>query len=478
MNREEYEAKMKQGMEDIVTDVSQFVADSVMLNAKIREMPINPSNADGAEFIKKSEIPAYGRDTDEIGRELIEYVFDNALLCQHPRFFSFVPGAVSPHSLVGAILADVYNFHGGGWSEAPGACAIEEKLIQWMGGLAGYDTEKCGGIFMSGGSMANMSAMIAARDTKLGEKDFPIGTVYLSDQAHSSVRKGIRMIGFRNDQQVLVPTDDNFRMRTDLLEKAIEEDIAAGKKPFAVVASMGTTNTGSIDDLYKIGMIAQKYNLWFHVDGAFGGSMLLTKNYKSFIKGIELFDSLSWDTHKWLMQVYSCSSLIVKDKQTLINSFAEHPEYLDDLYDQDHVDPWNLGPEMTRPHRAIKLWCTIQAMGTEMLSYVVDYSVNNAFIALDELLRHPNWDIISKPSCGTINFRYAPSSLTKEEIDDLNGQISKEINDTGYAYIVTTKLKGKRVLRICAINANTTADDVRSTIIKLDEIAQRLTNNI
>lgn len=478
MNREEFENKMKEGMDEIVDGISNFVADGVKLNARIRDLPISPSKSDGAEFIYNTEIPVHGRNTDEVARELFANVFSNALLSQHPRFFSFVASAVSPHSLVGAIMTDIYNIHGGGWSGAPGACAIEEKLIKWMGGLAGYETETCGGIFTSGGSMANMSAMIAARDNRLEETEFPIGTVYFSDQAHSSVAKGFKMIGLRKDQRIVIPSDDNFRMRTDLLEKAIEEDIAAGRKPFMVVATMGTTNTGSIDDLRKVGAIATKYNLWFHVDGAFGGSILLSKKYKAFYAGIEMSDSLSWDTHKWLMQVYSCSSLIVKDKKNLLNSFAEHPEYLEDLRDEEHSDPCNLGPEMTRPHRGIKLWCTVQAMGTEMLSAVVDYSMNNAIIAMEELIQRPNWDIISKPSCGTINFRYEPTSLPTERIDELNKEISEEVNKSGYAYIVTTTLKGKRVLRMCAINANTTADDVRNTIACIDEIARRLSEKL
>lgn len=471
LNREEYENKIAQDMEQIVQEMSEFLAEGIRFTAKMRKQPISPRKEDGAEYIQSLSMPEQGRSSEEVAQELFANVFDNALLVQHPRFFSFVPAAVSPYSLMGTIMTDIYNLHGGGWAEAPGACAVEEKLIQWMGSLAGYDEKECGGVFLSGGSIGNMSAIIAARENKLEENEYYISTAYISDQTHSSVEKNLRLLGLRRDQIVKIPTDDDFRMRVDLLENAIQSDIEAGKKPFIVIGTMGTTNTGTIDPLDKIGKIAKKYNMWFHVDGAFGGSMLLSRDYRAFFRGIELSDSLTWDTHKWLMQTYSCSCLIAKNKQHLLNAFTEHPEYLADVTDQSHNDPWDLGPEMTRPHRAIKLWCTVQIMGTEMLSYVVDYSINNAIIAFEELIRHPDWEIVSKPSCGTLNFRYSPAGYSSEELDRLNSAISKAIIDSGYAYIVTTVLKGKKVLRICAINANTTAEDVRSTIIKLNDIA-------
>lgn len=361
---------------------------------------------------------------------------------------------------------------------SPGAGAIEQRLVKWMGSCAGYNGPDVGGVFLSGASMSNMSAMVAARDSRLSPEDFGLGVAYMSDQAHSSNEKGLRIIGFRKDQIVKIPTDDSFKIRIDLLEDAICRDIKAGKKPFAVIGSLGTTNTGSIDPLKELGLIAQKYNLWFHIDGAFGASILISPIYRNLANGIELSDSFSWDTHKWLMQVYSCSTLIVKDKKYLLSSFTEHPEYLTDVCSSDHNDSWDLGPEMTRPARAIKLWYTLQATGTDLLAELIEYSFYNANLAKKELNKRSNWKIISEPCCGAINFRYEPDGLTNEELDELTGRISKEIINSGFAFIVTTVLRGKKTLRMCIINANTTEEDVIRTISLLDEIAVKETANL
>jgi len=468
----EYDEKTKKDFERQIQQLSFFLSKYIEKNNVIRDLPIyNRPSEETLAHISEMEIPEKGRDALEVGEEIINDVFEQAMLTQHPRFFSFVTSAVSPYSLAGSILSDIYNLHGGAYEEAPAACAIEEKLIKWMGSLAGYEGSQVGGLFLSGGSMANMSAMVAARDAKLKPEDFPKATIYCSDQTHSSNEKGLRIIGFRKDQVVKIPTDDNFRVRADLLEDAVLRDIKEGKKPFAIIGNLGTTNTGSIDNFRELGQIARKYNLWFHIDGAFGGSVLLSPIYRNLADGIELSDSLTWDTHKWLMQTYSCSSLIVKDKQYLLNSFTEHPEYLADVSSMDHNDGWDMGPEMSRPHRAIKLWYTLQATGTDLLAEMIEYSFYNADLAKKELLKHPGWVIISNPCCGTVNFRYEPAGFTEEQINALTSKISQKIIESGFAYIVTTTLKGMKTLRMCSINANTMEKDILDTIELINKIA-------
>ena len=440
----------------------------------LRDKPIFivPTDDELKEF-EKVQIPEEGRNAVEVEEELMKYVFNKQALTQHPRFFSFVSSAVSPYSIAGSILTDLYNPNAGSYSLSPGAGLIEEKLCKWMGSYAGYPEETCGGIFLSGGSLSTMSAIIAARINKLDEFDIPKGVTYLSDQAHSSVRKALKMLGFRKDQIVILNTDEDFKMDTKALEEAIIKDKSEGKIPFLVVATLGTTNTGTIDPLSEIGDIAKKYNLWFHVDGAFGASSLISPIYRNLSKGIEKSDSLTWDTHKWLMQTYSCSTLIVKNKQTLLDAFIEHPEYLEDVASSEHPDGWDRGPEMSRPHRSIKLWFTVQATGTNLLAEMIEYSFYNAVLVQSELEKRDNWEIISKPSCGTINFRYAPKGLTEEELNRLNVNITREIDEIGFAYIVTTTLNDKKTIRMCMINANSTEKDIIDTVEILDQIAKR-----
>ena len=449
--------------------------DAILAHERIREAEISPIPTE--EELKELEqipIPAEGRNVVEVEEEMMKYVFSKSVLLQHPRFFSFVASAVSPYSIAGSIMTDIYNPNAGSYTLCPGGGIIEEKLCAWMGSYAGYPKETCSGIFLSGGSISTMSAIIAARVNKLGEYNMPKGVAYLSDQAHSSVRKALRMLGFRNDQVVILPSDDDFKMDVASLEEAVSKDEKEGKIPFLVVGTLGTTNTGTIDPLSDIGDVAKRHNLWFHVDGAYGGSSLISPIYRNYSKGIEKSDSITWDTHKWLMQTYSCSALIVKDKQTLLDAFVEHPEYLEDISSTDHIDGWDKGPEMSRPNRAIKLWYTVQAIGTNLLEEIIDYSFYNALLVQKELEKRENWEIISKPSCGTINFRYAPEGLSEEQLNKLNLDITKEINDSGYAYIVTTTLKNMKTIRMCMINANSTDEDILNTIEMLDKIAKEL----
>ena len=475
----EYREYIRKTYDNFQKEINEFVNYQFDRNIHMGETEIfNKPSEEVLDKIANMEIPSKGRDPLIVGQELVNDVFGHSMTTQHPRFFSFVASAVSPYSLAGSILTDMYNIHAGAFDLAPGAGLIEEKIVKWMGTQAGYTGDKVGGVFLSGGSMCNMSAMVAARENKLTPEEFSKGVIYISDQTHSSNEKGLKIIGFRKDQIVKIPTDDDFKMRTDLLEEAIKKDLEEGKKPFAVIGTIGTTNTGSIDPLDKIGEISNKYNLWFHIDGAFGASILISPKYRNLAKGVELSDSLSWDTHKWLMQTYSCSTLVVKNKNHLLNAFTEHPEYLEDVISKEHNDSWDLGPEMSRPPRAIKLWYTLQATGTDLLADVIEYSFIKANYVKDELEKLPNWKIISKPSCGTINFRYEPEGLSEEELNTLTLNISKEIIDSGFAYIVTTILRNKKTLRMCMTNANTTMDDIEQTINLLDKIAKEETEKL
>ncbi len=174
--------------------------------------------------------------------------------------------------------------------------------------------------------MANLTALTAARDAKLAPQDRGRAVAYLSDQTHSSVAKALHIIGFCQEQIRILPSDAAFRMDTGALEMAVKKDLAAGRRPFAVVATAGTTNTGSIDPLEEIADICRRFDLWMHVDGAYGASLLLSGQGRRLLSGIALSDSISWDAHKWMMQTYGCSVVLVREQKNLLRSFATHPE--------------------------------------------------------------------------------------------------------------------------------------------------------
>lgn len=473
LERKQYNREIENARKRQVEEISKYISEYYSYFADIRKNPVVPmATEEDFKLLENTTIPKKGRDLKEVGDEIVGHILSKSVPIQHPRFLSLVTSSVSPYSLAGSILTDIYNPNVAGFGTAPLVSLVEEKIIKWMGSRAGFDTKKCGGIFTSGGSLSNLTGMIAARENKLpGRVDLAKGVAFTSDQAHSSVVKGMRMMGLRSDQIVIIESDNEFKIRLDLLKEAIEAKIKEGYIPFLIVGTVGTTNTGSIDPLDCLADIAEDYNMWLHVDGAYGGSILISDMYRPLAKGIERVDSFSWDTHKWAMQTYACSSLIAKDKQTLITAFNEHPEYLADVRESEHNDGWDLGIEMSRPARCIKLWFTLQCMGTDLLADVIDYAFYNALSAQNALKALPDWEIVSKPMCGAINFRYVPKEVKADLYNELNHEITEKLLNDGYAYVITTVLKGKRVIRFCLINGSTETEDVLNVIEKMNEIA-------
>lgn len=419
--------------------------------------------------LKSMSIPESGRSIDTVVNEMIEDIYQHGYRSNHPRFLGFIPGPASMISWLGDIMTSAYNLHAGSFMNCPSASIIEQELINWLCSQAGYKKE-AGGLFVSGGSMANMTALCAARDKMLEEESLHLGVAYVSDQTHSSVAKGLRIIGISNNRIRKIPSDHNFRMDIKELKNAIEADIAAGMIPFTVIASVGTTNTGSIDPLEDIAFLCKHYNLWMHVDGAFGASVLLSKKYKHLLKGIEQSDSISWDAHKWLFQTYGCGMVLVKDRANLVNSYHTNPEYLKDLETEDDCsNAYDIGMELTRPARGLKLWLTLQVAGSDMLGEAIEHGFLLAEWAEEELKKNNDVEILSPAQLAIINFRFAPLTLTEEQKDALNQKISKRMLEDGYAGIFTTELSGIKVLRICAIHPDATEYDMRSTVDRLNE---------
>ncbi|MNW35397.1 L-2,4-diaminobutyrate decarboxylase [compost metagenome] len=415
-----------------------------------------------------------GKAVEEVFEEMISNVYNHQAIMQHPRCFAFIPSPVSLLSWLGDIMTSAYNPHAGSWLQSSAASFIEKEVIGWMCDLAGY-SEISGGLFTSGGSISNLTALAAARHVKLSEKEYTNGTAYVSSQTHSSVTKGLRILGFRTDQIRRIPSDDCFRMDMVALEKAVVADRKAGKKPFAVIATAGTTNTGSIDPLNEIADLCERHNIWLHVDGAYGASVLVSSKHNHLLEGISRADSISWDAHKWLMQTYGCSALLVKDRKHLRSCFSTASEYLKDATtDEEEMNYWDLGIELTRPARSLKLWLTMQVLGIDVVGAVIDHGFRLAEWAEDEIKQHNHWEIISPAQLAIINFRYAPPGLSDKQQDSFNKRISQDVLKSGYASVLTTEINGRTVLRICAIHPNTTEEEMRSTIRLVSQIARNL----
>ena len=461
--------------DELCAFVQDFAAQTAQFYDTLSDRPIcTPADEDTLARLAAEPIPEAGRPAGDVCRDMVRDVYSGVMLAQHPRAFACVPSSASMLSWAGDVMTAAFNPHASCCANAPAADLIEKKLIRWACGLAGYP-EGAGGLFVSGGSVANLTALTAARDALLPGRERADGVLYLSSQTHASVAKGAHIIGFLPEQMHIVPTDERFRMDACALREAIEADRAAGLRPFAVVASAGTTNTASVDPLGAIADLCEEFGLWMHVDGAYGASALCSPEQKKRLAGIERSNSLSWDAHKWLQQTYSCSMVLVRDRQTLFSSFNEHPEYLKDAGAGSGVEFWDLGPELTRPARALKLYLTLCARGTRAIADDIDHSCRMAEFAERELRSRGLWQIVSPAQLGVVCFRAVPDGyLSPEAIDALQSRIAQDITSSGFAQVYTTELCGRKVLRLCMIHPETTERDVVATVERLSAAAARM----
>ena len=401
-------------------------------------------------------------------------IFAHRVRMEHPRFYGFIPSPTSPLSFVGDMLTSGFNAHAGSWMQSSGPSAIEQGLIAWLAERTGLP-RNAGGLFVSGGSMANLTGLMVARDRKLPPEDRQRGVVYVSNQTHSSVAKGLGVLGFLPRQIRKIAVDGDRRLQVAALAAAIEQDRAAGALPFAVVASCGTTNTGSIDDLHGIADLSAREGLWMHVDGAYGATVALSNRHRSLVDGLGRADSISWDAHKWLFQTYGCGMVLVRDRTHLLESFANNAEYLQDaIAGIDTPNFWDYGVELTRPARAMKLWFTLQVMGEAAVGDAIDHGFASAEALEAELRQRPDWQILSPAQLGIVTFRFAPAGRDEAALDELNTAIARRMIDDNVGAPLTTRLDGAVVLRACAISPEATQEDIRAMVSAMDERARTI----
>lgn len=420
-------------------------------------------------------IPTDGRALEDVVNDTIDHILGPTVPANHPHFFGFIPGPAERVAWLGDVMTNAYNPHAGGFTMAETALHAEQIVLDFLAETIGYSTDTYGGLFVSGGSMANLTALVAARDAKLEEDALHHGTAYVSDQTHSSVAKAFKIAGIPTRNVRRVPSNpDTFALDVDALEQMIQRDVNDGFRPFAVVGTVGTTNTGTIDPIESIAQVAETYDLWFHIDGAYGGTVLLSEPYRHLARGVDRSDSFSWDGHKWLYQTYGSAMVFVKDRTHLFNSYETKPEYLRDVESTgDKWNTWDVGIEMTRPARGVKLWMTLQALGTKTLSKRITTAITNAE-ALERMIDDlPMIERISPASLGIINFRFIDDTLDERALDAWNERIVQTINDRGDAGLYTTILNGKRVIRLATIHPDVTPEELGTILRTLTRIAEQ-----
>jgi glutamate/tyrosine decarboxylase-like PLP-dependent enzyme len=346
-------------------------------------------------------------------------------------------------------------------------------VIDWLRQLCGLP-DSAGGLLVSGGSMANLTALAVARDARLGGSADG-GVAYISEQCHSSVARALRVLGLPAAQIRSMPVDAEFRLSIEPLQARVAEDRAAGLRPFCVVANAGTTNTGAVDPLAELASFCGGEGLWLHVDGAYGAPAALTESGRRMLAGMELADSLSLDPHKWLFQSIEAGCVLVRDRSLLLRTFQVMPEYLRDTHrGSDEVNFGNYGIQLTRSFRALKIWLSFKTFGVAAFREAIARGMELAEIAERELRRNGKWEIVTPASLAVVTFRYLSPGMSPEGIDSLHGRLVEAMLDDGYALATSTVLNGRPALRFCTINPRTTDSEMAETVRRMTEMAGAL----
>lgn len=449
-------------------DYGYNVVDAIVehFDTQNEKFPVTTASRKEMESLFLDEAPEKPTDAKEVLNFVLEKVMTQSNVVSHPKSYSFVPGPSNFISAMGDALASGFNIFSGGWAASPAAAQMEIVATNWLLKLYGFPVKRGGGIFTSGGSMANLTAIATARKVKCGD-DFSKAVIYLSDQAHSSNVKAIRILGFRKEQIRIIPTDAEFKIALNKLKNAIAKDKLEGLQPFCFIASAGTTNTGTVDPLNELAAICKKEKIWLHVDAAYGGAAILAKNGKQLLKGIEKADSITVDPHKWFFQPYEIGCLLVRNHKWLSGTFTEKPEYLRDIEgNESEINFYDHGIELTRRFRALKFYMSIKTFGLKAFRKAITYNIKLAEETEDYLRKSDKWEVVSPATLAIINFRYNPigKNLNEKQLDKINQMISEKVVLSRKALLVTTILNKQVVLRMCLINPRTTMEDVKSTL--------------
>ena len=439
------------------------------------ERPVaEPLDYELLDGILSAPLPYAGEDWNEVLDQFQHLVVDSSNRVDHPRFFAYIPLANNFVSVMADALAAGYNIFNAVWLQGPGAAQIERLTVDWLRQLFDFPAG-AGGTIVSGGSVANLTGLAVARQIMLGG-DMRDAVLYCSDQIHFAISRGLRVLGFAREQLRVIGSDEAYRLSLELLQETIAADRAAGKRPFCVIATAGTTNSGAVDPLDALADLCEKEKLWLHVDGAYGAPAMLTERGRRKLSGLERADSLALDAHKWLFQPIECGVVLVRDRRWLSQTFKETPEYLKDVEQADEeLNFMYQGIQLTRQFRALKLWMSFKVFGLDAISRAIDAGFENAELA-ESLLRAAGcWEIVTPAQMAIVTFRYKPANGDEALANRVTHDLVGRLLDDGYAFASGTQLRDKTVMRICANNPRTTTDDLRKTIALMGRLAAELT---
>lgn len=444
--------------------------------ARVAELRVFPETSSGATTRRLGgDLPIEGETSERILNDC-RAIFDNSRHNGHPRFFGYVASPATAPGVFGDLLSSTLNANVTAWRSSPAATEVEQLVVRWLGELIGY-SDSAHGLLTSGGSLANLTAILIAHRAK-SEIDIARAglwnstqrqTIYASDQIHMSIPKAADILGIGRDQMRLVPSDHNFRIDLAALRETLVSDSKAGLKPFCVVGSAGTVNTGAVDPLNELADIASEFGLWFHVDGAYGALAAMDERKRSLFSGIERADSVSLDAHKWLYTPIDAGCLLFRNEAIARAAFsANEADYIKvhEATSDESFAFWDFGIELSRRFRALKIWMTLRYFGSRRIGAAIAEDVLLAEYLAEQVSKTEDFELLAPVELSIVCFRYLPKKVktTSAELDELNTRILLAVQRGGEAYLSNATVNGKFALRACITNFRTTRADIDLTL--------------
>ncbi len=394
-------------------------------------------------------------DFDRIFMDFEQKIMPGITHWQHPSFFAYFNANTSYPSILGELLTSALGAQCMIWETSPAAAELEEKMCDWIKSAFGLPAN-WNGVIQDTASTATLCALLMAREKHsnfmINKYGFHAGSkyiIYCSSEAHSSVEKGMKIAGFGSDQLRKIRVDEKFAMIPEAFERQIIDDLNDGLIPLCVVSAVGTTSSHAIDPVRKVSVIAEKYELFHHVDAAHAGNATVLEEYRWIIDGLELADSYVFNPHKWMFTNFDCSLFYVKQKEVLIRTFEILPEYLKTGHDSEVNNYRDWGIQLGRRFRALKLWFVLRSFGLEGIRAKFRKHIELAGYFQEKLVADGRFEIMAPRPLNLVCFRFHPTnSMDEHELDALNKKIKDSINSAGKAYLTHTTLRGKFTLRV------------------------------
>ncbi len=434
---------------------------------ELSAMPAMPATTSaGLRELLSEPLPQEGTTPDAALAVIRDVVYPLSRHKGHPRFFGYVASPGTPAAAVGDLLTAGLNANVTAWRSAPAGAELEHVVINWFKSIVGFDASATG-LLVSGGSMANLSGLAAARtaaDPEIGRSgggNKAALRIYVSAEGHFSVQKAGRLLGIGSENVQSIPTDAQMRMDAGELERRIQSDRQAGFRPMCIVANAGTTATGAFDSLNDLADIAGRYGLWLHVDGSYGGFAALAPSTKHLFAGLERADSIALDPHKWLYTSVGCGCILYRDPQAAAAAFSYGAEYTRQI-GMSHDEAfafWDIGPELSRPFRALTVWLQIKLYGARNLAAAIESNIACAHHFGELVEKADDFELLVPVALSIFCFRFRPASYSGD-LDELNERTLIALQRAGSSYLSNARVGGNFALRGCVLNYRTTMRDM------------------